>query len=276
MEPGVGEGNPPVSETPAQQFSPPAIQTLRPLPVAADRQPRPVPRLAPRRPGAEKKYVIAGSAVAGLLILGGYYAYRAASATEPPKPVEIVEHLDPTELQSLPESLQANAKALLAGTFQPPAWLQSLERGSGGDLGYPVQEGIDDVQPTLRWSSSANSYHVAVMGPTHQVVARTEIFGSSEWLLPVELARGSVYTWEVVSLGQVRRNHFRVLDETESELLNTVRMAHGDSHLLMGVTYLQLGMLSAGQKELEALTKDHPHSPEAAQLLRTANALLGR
>src|SRR5579871_4080093 len=187
-EPGIGDGQEPVNESPAQPFSPSPIQKLAPLPVVAE--PARTPRLAPRSPASQKMMVIGASAVVGLLIVGGYLAYRSASAKEPVKPPEIVDHLDLNELQALPEPLQTNAKALLAGTFQAPAWLQGLARGSGGELGYPVQEAIEDVQPTLRWLASSNSYHVAVMGPTHKVVARTEIFGSSEWLLPVELERG--------------------------------------------------------------------------------------
>jgi hypothetical protein len=265
-------------DEPASRFSPPAIQTLTPLPSAAPLQPMTgtvkLFRWLESQKLGSRKIAILASAAAGILILGIYLAHRGAGAAVPVRPPEIVEHLDLTEIHALPEPLQAGAQALLAGNFQPPAWLQSLEHGSGGDLEYPVQEAIDDPQPTLRWLSTSSSCNVAVIGPAHQVVARAEIFGASQWTLPVELARGSEYTWEVSSTGQVRRNRFRVLDETESGLLNGVRMAHGESHLLMGVASLELGLLSQAQREFQALRQDHPHSPEAAQLLHTVNGLI--
>ncbi|HXP83337.1 MAG TPA: hypothetical protein VN841_01375 [Bryobacteraceae bacterium] len=281
----VAAAPPPVAEPEDEllaRFSPSAIQTLAPLPPAHAPGPvagppksfGPFLTLKDLKDLSRKNIAILASAAAGLLILGVYLAHRGAKAAVPVRPPEIVEHLDLTELHALPEPLQAGAQALVAGNFQPPAWLQSLERGSGGDLDYPVQEAIDDLQPTLRWSSSATSYNVAVISPTHQVVARAEIFGASEWLLPVELTRGNIYTWEVSSTGQVRRNRFRVLDETESGLLNAVRTAHGESHLLMGVASLELGLVSQAQRELLALQQAHPHSPEAAQLLRTVNGLI--
>jgi hypothetical protein len=214
------------------------------------------------------------SAAAGLLILGTYLAHRNAKAHVPAPPPEIVDHLDLSELGALPEPLQAGAQAILAGSFQLPAWLQAMDRASGGDLEYPVHEAVEEVQPTLRWSFVSPSTNVAVVSPTHQVVARAEIFQEAHWTLPVELQRGSVYTWEVATLGQVRRNAFRVLDETEAGWLKGLRMAHGQSHLLMGIASLELGLMSPAQHEFQGLVQEHPHSPEAAQLLRTVNGFL--
>jgi hypothetical protein len=44
----------------------------------------------------------------------------------------------------------------------------------------------------------------------------------------------------------------------------------------MGVASLELGLLTPAQREFHALVQEHPHSPEAAQLLRTVDALLVR
>jgi hypothetical protein len=74
----------------------------------------------------------------------------------------------------------------------------------------------------------------------------------------------------------VRRNSFRVIDDAEAVWLADLRATHGQSHLLMGVASLEMGMLSQGQSEFQALVKEHPHSPEAQQLLRTANGFLTR
>jgi len=231
-------------------------------------------QLPPKSMLAGKKVVFASSAIAGLAMLGAYLAYRAASAKPPARPAAIVDHLDAGELAALPEPLQAGAQALMAGTFQPPAWFQSLDRPSGGDLEYPVHEAIDEVQPTLRWSSSAPDYRVAVISPAHQVVARAEIYGEPHWTLPVELPRGAVYTWEVSTRGQVRRNSFRVLDETESGWLSGLRLAHGQSHLLIGLASFELGLFSNAQREFQALAQERPHSPEAEQLLRNIDHFL--
>jgi hypothetical protein len=214
------------------------------------------------------------SAAAGLLILGTCLAHRNAKAHVPTPPPEIIDHLDLNELSALPEPLQAGAQAILAGNFQLPAWLQTMASASGGDLEYPVHEAVEEVQPTLRWSFVAPSINVAVISPAHQVVARAEIFNESHWTLPVELQPGTVYTWEVATLGQVRRNTFRVIDETEAGSLKGLRLAHGQSHLLMGMASLELGLMSQAQHEFQGLAQEHPHSPEAAQLLHTVNGFL--
>lgn len=256
-----------VEPQPQPRFSPPAVRNLAPLPAA------PAPSPAP--PKAQllrsKRMVVLGSAAAGLLILGTYLAHHNAKAKVPVRPPEVVEHLDTSELSALPEPLQAGAQALLAGTFQPPAWLPSLGQGSGGNLDYPIQEAVEELQPTLRWIYAAPSANVAVLDPAHKVVARTEVFNQNRWTLPVELQRGAIYTWEVNSTGQVSRDMFRILDETEAGWLQGLRLAHPQSHLLLGVAALELGVFSEAQSEFQALAQDHPHSPEAAQLLRTAS-----
>jgi hypothetical protein len=259
--------------TPQPRFSPPAVRSLAPL--ASAPEPKPANRL-PKKAGAffSQRMIVMASAAAALLILGTFLALRKPKTPVPVRPPEIIDHLDLSELSALPEPLQAGAQAILAGTFQLPPWLQAMDRASGGDLEFPVHEGVEEVQPTLRWSFVSPSTNVAVVSPTHQVVARAEIFQESHWTLPVELQRGTVYTWEVATLGQVRRNAFRVIDETEAGWLQSLRLAHGQSHLLMGMASLELGLMSQAQHEFQGLAQEHPHSPEAAQLLRTVNGFL--
>jgi len=259
------------------RLSPPAVSRLKPLAPARE------PALPPRgfdgtRSQVSRRMVVLVSAAAGLLLLGTYMAYRNARAAKPVIQQEIVEHLDFSELSALPEPLQAGAQAILAGKFQFPAWRQSMEPGSGGaELSFPIQEAVEELHPTLRWSFEAPSANVAVISPTHQVVARTELFKHSQWTVPEELQRGTIYTWEVVTLGQVQRNSFRVIDDTEAGWLMGLRLAqHDQSHLLMGIAYLELGMLSKAQSEFQALLQQHPHSPEAAHLLQTANSFVRR
>jgi len=270
MEPGVDDA------FSSSRFIPPAVQKLVPLPPAPDPEPAPQ-KLLPSHPVVSRKMAILASAAAGLILLGTYLAYRRAKAEAPARaPEVVVDHLDLSELSALPEPLQPGAQAVMAGKFQLPAWFQSLEHASGGDLEYPVQEAIEEVQPTLRWAASAAFYHVAVLDPAHAVVARAEIYGDPHWTVPTELPRGAVYIWEVATPGQVRRNSFRVLDDTEAGWLTGLRMGHGQSHLVMGIASLELGLLTAAQREFQALAQEHPHSPEAAQLLHTVHGLMQR
>jgi hypothetical protein len=223
-------------------------------------------------PLSPKMLALAGAA-AGLLILGIYLAHHSASAATPVSKPEPVEHLDLTEVNALPDPFPAAAKAALAGGFQAPAWIQGIEADSGGDLEYPVREAIEETQPTLRWASSSPINNVAILDSSHQLVARAELYGDTHWTVPVELERGAIYMWEVAARDQVRRSFFRVLDDNEAGLLEGIRMNHAQSHLVLGVSALQLGLLSSAQREFQALVQEKPHSPEAAQLLRTANGL---
>ena len=250
----------------------------RPAPASV----RPTPQRASAPPVEEtpwwrsRRFVIgASAAIVGLGLVAGFQTYRGVSARElrQAHPPEVVEHLDVSELATLPEPLASGARAIMGGRLQLPAWRQAMDRGSGGDLEYPVQEAIEELQPTLRWSPFGSFYNVAVIDPEHHVVARVEIRDDSHWTVPVELKRGAVYTWEVSTQGQVRRNSFRVLDDTEAGLVAGVRAGHGQSHMAMGMASLELGMLSQAQREFQALVEAHPHSPEAAQLLRTVSGL---
>jgi len=264
---------PPAAEE-APRLSPPAVSRLAPLSPA----PGPKPQVAVKplkRAVGSRNVAILVSAAAGLLILGTYLAHRTAKADKPAPPPEIVDHLDVTELGVLPEPLHAGAQAILDGAFQLPAWLLAMEPDAAGQLDYPVREAVEELQPTLKWSIAANSCNVAVFDPdTHKVIARAEIFKESQWTIPLELEHGKIYTWEVATTGQITRKQFRVIDETEAAWLVELRKTHGDSHLIMGVAYLELGLLAPAQRELHALAQAHPHSPEAAQLARMADGFL--
>jgi hypothetical protein len=263
----------PVLET--RPPSAPAIQKLDPL----RRRPDPVdidPSLQTVSWMRSRKMLAVVGAAAGLLILGTYLAHRRAIAESNARKPVPVEHLDLTEVNALPDPLPAAAQAALAGTFQAPATVQSLDAGTGGELEYPVREAIEEVQPTLRWSTFAQSYNIAVLNPNGQVVARAEVNGETQWTVPVELPRGAAYTWEVAATGQVRRASFRVLADSEAGLLEGLQVNHPQSHLVLGVAALQLGLRTMAQREFEGLLQEKPHSPDAAQLMRTANGLRPR
>src|SRR5579862_3345962 len=151
---------PELEETAALPFIPPAVQTLTPLRVAPDpvRPPRELEPEAPK-PFVSRNMVLLVSAAAGLIILGTYLAHRGAKAEAPrasAQPEAAVEHLDLSELSALPEPLKPGAQAVMAGAFQLPQWFNSLEPASGGELDYPVQEAVEEVQPTLRWPTTAS------------------------------------------------------------------------------------------------------------------------
>jgi hypothetical protein len=255
-------------------YSPPAVRDFVPL------KPPPPERVvvrkvvAPRPPARWPKTPILAGAAVGLLILGTYLAHRPARAAAPaPVAAPPVEHLDLAEVNALPDPLPATAQAALAGTLQAPAWMRSFDQDTGGELGYPVREAVEEVQPTLRWSSFTEIYHVAVLDQQHRVVAKAELYGDTQWTVPVELQRGAIYMWELASPGNARRSTFRVLDDAEAGLLEGLRANHPQAHLILGVALLQLGLRTSAQNEFGALVQEKPYSPEAAQLLRAANTL---
>ncbi len=256
------------------QYSPPAVRDfvpLKPLPP----EPAVVRKvIVPAPPSRSPKLLILAGAAIALFALGTYLGRRPASAAaETQKAAPPVEHLDLTEVKGLPDPLPATAQAALGGTLQAPEWMRNMDKDTGGELGYPVREGVEELQPTLRWNSFTEIYHVAVLGPDHQVVAKAELYGDTQWTVPVELQRGATYMWEVASPGNARRSTFRVLDDAEAGLLEGLRANHPQSHLILGVASLQLGLRTAAQTEFNALVQEKPYSPEAAQLLRAVNAL---
>jgi len=204
-------------------------------------------------------------------------AAQEASDSEPEE-IEIDPMIDVKELEKLPKSLHDGALALLT-TDMPdyPDTIANLPEPTSDKLVSPVSEAVWDTQPTLFWQPSFGEppYTVSVYLST-QELARGQNLENTSWTLPMPLPRGNNYTWQLTSGEASARATFRVLDEEQSKLWTATKIAYGTSHLVMGTTAEQFGMLSPAEREYAALVKDLPDSETAARLLSNVRQLRAR
>jgi hypothetical protein len=171
------------------------------------------------------------------------------------------------QLDQLPVSVQAAARAVVtAKSVARPDALTGLTQDPHSSLSYPVSEVVEEQQPILRWNSFGSAYEVAVFDSEHREVAKTAGLTDNHWLVPQQLIRGEVYTWEVRAAGQSRSASFRVLDAGDEAKLAQLRSANVGS-LALGAVAQQMGLLSLAQGEFQELRKQQPDSTEAAKLL---------
>jgi anti-sigma factor RsiW len=181
-----------------------------------------------------------------------------------------------SQLDQLPSSVQAAARAVVtAKSVERPDALAGLSPNPDSGLSYPVSEVVEERQPILRWISFSSAYEVAVFDSEHQQVAQALNVTENHWLVPMQLTRGEVYTWEVRAAGQSKAASFRVLDSANETRLAEVRNAKVGS-LALGAVAQQLGLLSLAQNEFQELHKQQPTSKEAEKLLTGVNELRGR
>jgi anti-sigma factor ChrR (cupin superfamily) len=184
--------------------------------------------------------------------------------------------LNLAQLDQLPSSVQAAARAVVtAKSLERPDALAGLAPNPDSNLSYPVSEVVEERQPILRWNSFGSSYDVAIFDSEHREVAQALGLADNHWLVPMQLTRGEVYTWEVRAAGQSKSALFRVLDSNDETKLAEVRNSKVGS-LALGAVAQQLGLLTLAQTEFQELQKQQPRSKEAEKLLNNVNSLRGR
>jgi len=180
------------------------------------------------------------------------------------------------QLEALPDSVRTSAKEVINGDASArPEALAGLTPNHDASLQYPVSEVVEERQPILRWSAFGPSYSVTLFDASGQEIARSGILNSTHWLVPLQLARGEQYTWEIDANGQTRRASFRVLDMSGEGKLSEVRSS-GAGALAMGAVAENMGLLSLAQEEFETATRQQPQSRDAAKMLEHVNELRGR
>jgi anti-sigma factor RsiW len=150
-------------------------------------------------------------------------------------------------------------------------------------LASPLGRVISDDRPVLRWHrlSGETSYTVSLFDSDFNRVAVSAPQQATEWRVPVKLARGRIYSWEVTArkdgreitapVAPVPRAQFKVVEaERLSELSSLKRRP--TSHLALGVMYARAGLLVEAEQEFQKLLKDNPRSSLARKLLRTVQA----
>ena len=191
-------------------------------------------------------------------------------------------------LRASPRDEQAIREALQNGRVQLPSSLRELRSGPSGTLMgdartafkllTPVGIVIESAQPNLRWTAleGATSYTVTVYDSNLNEVATSGPLTTSQWAVPRALARGRTYVWQVRAVKDGRevvapppaasRVRFRVLEQAKVEEVERARRSHTKSHLVMGLTYAESGLLDEAAREFDALLRSNPKSPIARRL----------
>ena len=198
-------------------------------------------------------------------------------------------------LGRLPADLQEALQANSLGKIRLPAAVAALQSGAGALAGAPVAEKVftvfapvgtlvETTRPALRWSElpGATGYRVNVAPQSGGEVVSSAILAASErtWTPHEELKPGETYDWDVEALrsGEMVSKapappapeaRFAILPNDKRKELAARRAQFGRSHLLMGLTYAQAGLLPQAQAEFEMLARENPKSELPRQLLRS-------
>ena len=205
------------------------------------------------------------------------------------------------------ENVPAEYRSLLAAALQrqkvvtPPELTARIinhkqpTRGPGGSSGTfltsPLGTVVRDARPVLRWaapSAEQLSYIVRIYDESSArpdtPVAQSGTLSSREWQPPTALARGHLYSWEVVALkeggasllansnGSLQAS-FKVLDDNSLAEVAQAEKRLGSSRLGRGLVYAQAGLLDEAETELKAWQQTHRSSARARKLVRRLTQL---
>lgn len=183
-------------------------------------------------------------------------------------------------------------KALMTQKIETPEKLKELEGASGTTMGgssnesfkliSPVNKIVAADRPTLRWQplDGALNYQVTITDPkaNYKVVAVSPDLLVTEWRVARPLARGRLYVWQVTARtisGEINapsrdapEARFGVLEQEKAIELAQVKKNYSGRHLVLGLYYVQAGMLDEAEHEFQALTTANPESVVAKNLLR--------
>ncbi|HEX6098104.1 MAG TPA: hypothetical protein VF432_17390 [Thermoanaerobaculia bacterium] len=151
------------------------------------------------------------------------------------------------------------------------------EKGVTRDAVWPAATAIAEERPELRWPAAQGDLSVVTITAGGEEIARSEPLPGSRWRVPVPLARGRMYRWQV----SVERGDesfvlpappappaiFRVISAREQEELARAAAQAGGDRLLLGLLYARAGLVEESRRELgahEQATRD----PLARRLLR--------
>jgi hypothetical protein len=201
-----------------------------------------------------------------------------------------------TGLGSLPAPyVQAVKDALLTRRVETPPELAevagkagALIGGKGEGVSFALQEPVGTAvltdRPTFRWNSldGASGYTVTVYDADFNPVAASEPLSATRWRIPKALARGRVYTWQVVASKGTEtvksptppapEARFLIVDQSKAGELERIGRDYKGRHLTLGVIYAEAGLLDDAERELKALSEGNPHSNVARQLLLSVRA----
>jgi hypothetical protein len=194
-------------------------------------------------------------------------------------------------LDKLPPSITASVKtALTTEQLNIGPALAGL-RGKGGTLMGSGNKGIpfrllsplgvvvQSDQPTFRWESyeGATVYVVKVYDSDFKELANSLSQTATSWKIPLPLARGAVYMWQVTAIkngeeikspiAPVPQARFRVLAQDRVDEISRVQNTKPTSHLALGTLYAEAGVLEDARREFRILLQANPGSKIVQKLL---------
>ena len=163
-------------------------------------------------------------------------------------------------------------------SLRPPA-LGDLPANPDTTLLYPVSEAVEERQPILKWRSEGNeTAEIILLDAARREVAHSGPISGTDWLVPVPLERGAVYSWEVrtpASGAMVRQASFRVLSEADQQKLAAARTA-GSPPMAIGEIARDMGALAEAQRQFAEALRKNPADQAAASRLREVQRMRGR
>jgi hypothetical protein len=194
-------------------------------------------------------------------------------------------------LAELPSGDQRRLRATLdAGVAEAPPWLAELAGSREMQMGAspapdgfalvsPVGTAVMDDRPRLQWRplASASSYTVEVFDDGLRAVASSPPLSGTEWVADQPLPRDRTYAWQVTALrgsesvvaprAPAPTARFRVVDADKAAGIGRVQASHPESHLLLGLLYLQAGVRPEAERQLAAVPRSDPYAGVARRSL---------
>jgi hypothetical protein len=226
-------------------------------------RPRRAPRFLSVRRGS---LALAATILLAILIPA---AIRQARSGRPTASASVV------GLETLPPLEQERVRtALNAGAATIPDFMSDLATSREVLMGAPARSetfglvapiGTATVtdRPRFEWQvfDRAEHYVVTVFDEQSTVVARSPMITETYWMPVDPLARGRTYVWQVAAqrassmitapAAPAPPAKFHVIDASSADVLERVEAERPQAHLLLGILYMQAGILDAAKRHLQ-------------------------
>jgi hypothetical protein len=161
-------------------------------------------------------------------------------------------------------------------------------RGVTFDLLAPVGTGVLEERPQFRWQTldRAEGYVVTVFDERSNVVARSPRVTGTNWTPADSLGRGRTYVWQVAAdrggetvtapVSPAPPARFHIIDAPSAEVLQRMELAHAQSHVLLGILYMEHGVVAAAAVHLRQVRPTDEHAALAGRSLERLAAISTR
>ena len=195
-------------------------------------------------------------------------------------------------LETLPTRDQTRVRAALnAGVASLPAFVNEIAptretlMGPSGtrentfDLVSPVGTGTVSDRPRLRWQpvDRASGYEVTIFDERFNAVARSPMVTATEWSPTDPLARDRTYVWQVAAHRSAETitaptppaspARFHVIDGRSADLFQQLEVQYPQSHVLLGLLYMESGVVDAAATHLRQIPPTDAHAVLASRSL---------